>query len=148
MLMFISHMLHILAACTSIGGLVYARLVIQPNLSGLPEAFKEALLKKFIARYRLLKWIGVTILGLTGLLQIAVIYPTVEQKKLYTLAFVLKMLFASGLLGITLSLALPHQRFHTIQRNRSFWAAMNICCAIGIVIMTVWMRTIRLNLYL
>jgi uncharacterized membrane protein len=43
--------LHIAATCTSLGGLVYARMVLWPSLQQLPEESRARFLKTVLRRF-------------------------------------------------------------------------------------------------
>jgi uncharacterized membrane protein len=135
--------LHIAATCTSLGGLFYARMVLIPNLQYVPEPARETYLAKMIKRYGYIKWTGVTIITITGILQWLDIYPQVSNKENYLLAFVLKMAGAVGLFLITFLLALPNAKLGRMQKHRAFWSGINIICGLTILIGAALMRAIR-----
>ncbi len=65
----ICHILHIAATCTSLGGLFYSRMVLLPNMQYVPEPARDNYLRKMIQRYAYIKWIGVLVVLLTGIIQ-------------------------------------------------------------------------------
>lgn len=134
--------LHIAATCTSLGGLVYARAVLWPSLDLLPAAERERFLSAAIRRFAYIKWAGVTVVAVTGVVQWLSIYPTVLDKRLYLAYFALKMAGAAGLFGITFLLALPAERLRGMQRHRAFWSGLNIICGLTILIGAALMRTV------
>ena len=135
--------LHIAATCTSLGGLVYARAVLWPSLPSLPEAEREPFLRRVIRRYAYVKWTGVTVVAVTGVIQWMRVFPTVADRRLYLAAFAVKMVSAVGLFTITASLALPAGAFAGIQRRRGLWSAVNIVCGLGILTGAALMRAVR-----
>ena len=137
------HILHIVATCTSLGGLFYARMVLLPNLALVPEAAREPYLKAMMRRFAYIKWTGVVVIAVTGIIQWITIYPQVQNKYYYLLAFALKMLGAVGLFTITFLLALPAAQLKRLQRARAFWAGLNILCGLMILTGAALMRAIR-----
>ncbi len=135
--------LHIAATCTSLGGLAYARFVLLPNLKFLPEPERQNFLDRMIKRYAYIKWTGVSVIAVTGIIQWLDIYPLVSNKGLYIFCFVIKMLGAVGLFSITFLLALPAERLRGMQQNRAFWSGMNILCGILILVGAALMRAVR-----
>ena len=143
MLQLICHILHIAATCTSLGGLFYARMVVVPNLQYVPEVARALYLKEMLKRFAYIKWSGVTVVVVTGIVQWLDIYPVVANKTHYLLAFALKMVGALGLFSITFLLALPNERLKNMQQHRAFWAGVNIICGLTILIGAALMRAIR-----
>lgn len=137
------HILHIAATCTSLGGLFYSRMVLIPNLQYIPETIRESYLNKMIKRFAYIKWSGVITIAITGIIQWLDIYPDVIDKESYILAFMVKMIGALGLFSITFLLALPNERLKGMQNNRAFWSAINIVCAIAILLGAAMMRSVR-----
>jgi uncharacterized membrane protein len=142
-LQLICHILHIAATCTSFGGLFYSRMVLIPNLKYIPEPARGLYLNKTIKRFGYIKWTGVIIVVVTGIIQWFDIYPDVTNKTDYLLAFALKMIGAAGLFSITFLLALPNENLTGMQRNRKFWSGLNLFCALIILIGAALMRAVR-----
>ena len=140
----ICHILHIAATCTSLGGLFYSRMVLWPNLQYVPEEAREQYLNKMIRRYGIIKWIGMGIIIVTGIIQWLDIYPSVVDKDAYLMAFGLKMFAALGLFSITFLLALPNERMKGMQKNRAFWSGMNILCGLMVLVGAALMRAARM----
>lgn len=137
------HVLHIAATCTSLGGLFYARMVLLPNLVHIPAPDREYYLKKMMTRFGYIKWSGVIVIAVTGIIQWINIYPAVADKYHYLWAFSLKMTGAAGLFLITFLLALPNRQYAGMQQQRAFWSGLNILCGLMILIGAAWMRMIR-----
>jgi uncharacterized membrane protein len=137
------HILHIAATCTSLGGLFYSRMVLIPNLKYIPETTREIYLDKMIKRFAYIKWTGVIVVAFTGVIQWMDIYPQVEDKNGYLIAFLIKMVGAAGLFTITFLLALPAERLKGMQKHRAFWSAVNIICGLTILIGAAMMREVR-----
>jgi len=142
-LQLICHILHIASTCTSLGGLFYSRVVLLPNLKYVPEEARENYLNKMIKRFGYIKWTGVTVVALTGIVQWIDIYPGVTNQSYYLIAFAIKMIGAVGLFSITFLLALPNERLKGMQRHRAFWAGLNILCATTILVGAALMRAVR-----
>lgn len=133
--------LHIGATCTSLGGLFYARTVLWPTLDLLPPQERERFLSEAIRRFAYIKWAGVAVVAVTGIIQWFLVYPLVSNHALYIWFFAIKMVGALGLFSITFLLALPDERLQGMQRNRAFWSGVNIACGLMILIGAAQMRT-------
>jgi uncharacterized membrane protein len=143
MMPLIAHILHIAATCTSLGGLFYSRMVLLPNLHYVPEEARAMYLDQMIKRFAYIKWIGVGVVAVTGIIQWLDIYPMVVNQSAYLFAFAIKMVGAFGLFAITFLLALPDERLKQMQKRRAFWAGLNILCAFTILVGAALMRAIR-----
>jgi uncharacterized membrane protein len=141
-LLLINRVLHIVATCTSLGGLFYARMVLWPLLPELREEDREQFLKKCIRRYSYIKWSGVGIVVVTGLLQLWYVWPNIADQNLYLLYLLIKMFGAAGLFSITFLLALPHMALNEMRRKRAFWSGLNILCGLLILVGAALMRTV------
>jgi uncharacterized membrane protein len=137
----ICRVLHIAATCTSLGGLFYARVVLLPALAIVAEPSRTQLLRQTIRRYAYVKWTGVTVVAVTGVIQWLHTFPLVGNKQLYISYFVVKMIGAVGLFSITFLLALPAQALQHMQRRRAFWSGVNIICGALILIGAALMRS-------
>jgi uncharacterized membrane protein len=140
--MLVCRVLHIAATCTSLGGLFYARMVLWPTLPLLPEPERDSFLRASIRRYAYIKWSGVTVVAVTGVIQWFYLWPHVTDRRLYVAYFVLKMAGAIGLLTITALLALPVGRLEGMRARRAFWSALNIVCGLTILVGAALMRTV------
>ena len=140
-LLLINRVLHIAATCTSLGGLFYARMVLLPCLQVLAEPERGVFLAQVIRRFAYIKWTGVTVVAVTGVIQWTQVYPHVSQQRLYVFYFMIKMMGALGLFSITFLLALPSNALRGMQARRAFWSAVNIVCGLTILIGAALMRT-------
>ncbi len=145
MVQLICHVLHIAATCTSLGGLFYARVVLWPNLVHVPQAAREAYLGQMIRRFAYVKWTGVLVVAITGIIQWLDVWPQVADRSDYLLAFAVKMVGAVGLFTITFLLALPNERLRGMQRHRAFWSGVNILCGLMILVGAALMRSVRMG---
>lgn len=141
-LLLLCRVLHIAATCTSLGGLFYARMVLLPALDNLHEPERENFLKRAIRRFGYIKWSGVTVVAVTGIIQWFYTYPYINDHRRYIIYFAIKMIGAFGLFSITFLLALPAERLRGMQKRRAFWSAINIICGLTILIGAALMRTI------
>jgi hypothetical protein len=126
--------LHIAAACTSLGGLVYARAVLWPALARLPVAARADFFGAVVRRFAWIKWTGVAVVAVTGVVQWIRVWPHVAAPAAYAACFALKMGGAVGLGTITFLLALPAGALRGMQRRRGLWAAINIACGLAILV--------------
>ena len=138
----IFRVLHIAATCTSLGGLFYARMVLLPSLDKLQTAEREMLLTTAIRRFAYIKWTGVIVVAVTGVIQWLWTYPYILDQRRYIIYFVIKMIGAVGLFSITFLLALPADRLRGMQNKRAFWSGLNIACGLTILIGAALMRTV------
>jgi uncharacterized membrane protein len=136
--------LHIAATCTSLGGLFYARMVLLPALAALPEEARAPLLRVALRRFAWIKWTGVAVVAVTGIVQWNATWPRLAAvPTTYIASFGLKMVGAAGLFAITFLLALPAERLGPMRRRRAFWSALNIACGAAILVGAALMRSTR-----
>lgn len=140
--LFICRVLHIASTCTSLGGLFYARMVLLPNLDTLPPDVREEFLARMIKRFAYIKWVGVTVVAVTGVIQFLWIFPLIVDKWSYLVFFAIKMIGAFGLFSITFLLALPADKLQRMRGNRAFWSGLNIACGLTILVGAALMRTV------
>ena len=138
----ICRVLHIAATCTSLGGLFYARMVLWPTLDSLPGMEREKFLSEAIRRFAYIKWAGVTVVAVTGVIQWLWTWPYVVDQRLYIIYFAVKMIGAVGLFSITFLLALPADKLRGMQKRRAFWSGLNIVCGLMILVGAALMRTV------
>ncbi len=141
-LLLLCRVFHIASTCTSLGGLFYARMVLWPTLELLPGPERERFLISAIRRFAYIKWSGVTVVAVTGVIQWFWTYPHILDQRRYIVYFSVKMAGAVGLFSITFLLALPAERLHGMQQHRAFWSALNIICGLTILIGAALMRTV------
>lgn len=141
---FLCRVLHIAATCTSLGGLFYARMVTLPTVNTFDEPLRSQILQQMIRRYAPIKWFGIAVILVTGLVQLFQMWPQVLHPWLYLGALGLKMTAAAGLLSITAMLALPMERWEGMRHRRAFWSGLNILCGLGILIGAALMRQVRM----
>ena len=144
-LQLICHTLHIASTCTSLGGPFYARTVLIPNLKYVPENAREDYLSRMIQRFAYIKWTGVVIVAVTGIIQWFDVFPAVMNKQGYIGAFTVKMIGAFGLFTITFLLAIPDERLKWMKSQRAFWSGLNIFCGLTVLIGAAMMRAARLG---
>lgn len=125
--------LHIAAACSSFGGLLYARAVFWPSLRVVPVEVRGPLLDSALRRFGVIKWTGVAVVAVTGAVQWWAAYPGVADVRAYVASFVLKMAGAVALLLTTASLAIPGEALAPMRRRRGLWSAMNLMFA-GVIL--------------
>jgi hypothetical protein len=78
---------HIAATCTSFGGLFYARMVLLPAVDELPEVERKPFLDGVIRRFAVIKWTGVVVVAVTGIVQLVAVWPMVASPGAYLAAF-------------------------------------------------------------
>jgi hypothetical protein len=121
--------LHVAAACTSFGGLLYARAVLWPALRQLPHQARGPFLAAVVRRFAWIKWVGVAVVAVTGIAQWHWVYPTVTHPAPYVGWFAFKMAGGVGLFVTTLALALPLRALEPLRKARAFWSGLNLLFA-------------------
>lgn len=129
----VCRVLHIAAACSSFGGLLYARAVLWPALRGLPGGSRESFTATAMRRFAPIKWAGVAIVAVTGVAQWAMLAPSVHHRDAYAGWFALKMAGALGLFVTTLLLALPIRGLSRMHDRRGLWSGLNLVFALVIL---------------
>src|SRR5688500_4395196 len=121
-------------------------MVLWPSLDQLPPDQREQFLSVVIRRFAYIKWAGVTVVAVTGVLQWLWTYPYIADQQLYIFYFGLKMIGAVGLFSITFLLALPSDKLSGMQKRRAVWSGLNILCGLTILVGAALMRTVdRIN---
>lgn len=117
-------------------------MVLWPTLDLLPDGERESFLSHIIRRFAYIKWMGVIVVAVTGVIQWLWTYPYVLDQRLYLVYFGIKMIGAVGLFSITFLLALPVDKLRGMQKHRAIWSALNIICGLTILVGAALMRTI------
>lgn len=117
-------------------------MVLLPSLDTLPDSVRDAFLSRAIRRFAYIKWTGVIVVAITGVIQWLWTYPYVVQGNLYILYFGIKMIGAVGLFSITFLLALPGEKLRGMRDRRAFWSGLNILCGLTILVGAALMRTV------
>jgi len=117
-------------------------MVLWPTLDVLPGVERELFLTSAIRRFAYIKWSGVTVVAVTGVIQWFWTYPYVLDQRTYLVYFGIKMVGAFGLFCITFLLALPAERLQGMQTHRALWSGLNIACGLTILIGAALMRTV------
>ena len=117
-------------------------MVLLPSLDQLQPDERERLLGAAIRRFAYIKWTGVTVVAVTGIIQWLWTYPYILDQRVYIFYFVIKMVGAVGLFSITFLLALPADKLRGMQNKRAFWSGLNIVCGLTILIGAALMRTV------
>jgi uncharacterized membrane protein len=117
-------------------------MVLWPSLDFLPEAERERFLSGAIRRFAYIKWSGVIVVAVTGMIQWLWTFPYVLDQRLYLFYFVIKMIGAVGLFSITFLLALPVDKLQGMQKRRAVWSGLNIVCGLAILVGAALMRTV------
>ena len=118
-------------------------MVLLPSLDQLQPDERERLLSAAILGFAYIKWTGVTVVAVTGIIQWLWTYPYILDQRLYIFYFVIKMIGAVGLFSITFLLALPADKLRGMQNKRAFWSGLNILCGLTILIGAALMRTVE-----
>jgi hypothetical protein len=117
-------------------------MVLWPTLDVLPGDQREIFLSRIIRRFAYIKWAGVIVVAVTGVIQWLWIYPYVIDQRLYIVYFGIKMIGAIGLFCITFLLALPVDKLRGMQKQRALWSGLNIVCGLTILLGAALMRTV------
>jgi len=117
-------------------------MVLWPTLELLTVPERERFLTSAIRRFAYIKWSGVTVVAVTGVIQWLWTYPHILDRQRYLVYFAVKMVGAVGLFSITFLLALPAEKLRGMQQHRAFWSALNIICGLTILLGAALMRTV------
>lgn len=144
---------HILAALVAVGGLVFARFGLLPALADFDGPTRDRIHESI--RRRWLPWVigAITLLLVSGLANFLIFNATVKAQgwaggqwmrqtsyhALFGAKFLLAMAvfyFASGLVG-------RGKGTQWIRDNRSTWLTVTIGMAVGVVLLSGWMRQLH-----
>ena len=65
-------------------------MVLLPSLQVLAEPERAVFLAQVIRRFAYIKWTGVTVVAVTGVIQWTQVYPHVSHQQLYVFYFMIK----------------------------------------------------------
>jgi len=97
--------LHLTAAVTGIGGVIYARAVVVPSLNEVDPGSRARLLARLVARARPLSFTVIGVLLLTGLFNV---FLEIKGKPpIYHMLLTVKLLLAIHVFAVIFLVALP-----------------------------------------
>lgn len=141
-LLLLSRWLHVLAAITWIGGMLFIALVLVPVTRGLPDpALRARLVQEVGRRFRAIGWVALGVLLATGLFQL-----WVHPYLLWSPRFQGKV----ALVGLTLILSAVHDFVlgpragrpgadPAIRVRASWIARVNVLVVLAIVLLGLWL---------
>ena len=97
--------LHLAAAVTGVGGVIYARVVVVPSLADLPAESRTRLLAQLVARFRPLSFTVIGVLLVTGLFNL--LTHISEKPPQYHMVLGVKLLLALHVFTVSFLLAIP-----------------------------------------
>jgi hypothetical protein len=92
------------------------------------------LLAAVLRRFSIIKWTGVAVVAITGIVQCRSMDPAVVHSLPYLASFAVKMAGALGLFLVTLLLALPSPSLAGMRRHRHVWSGLNLMFAATIFV--------------
>lgn len=134
------HWIHLMAAITALGGTIFLRLVAHPAVQAL-EGEPQALARRTIIRKtRTLVLHSVTLLLLTGVLNIVRVVSGGLPEGLYGAMLAIKIMLAMALFMIAIALLSSSEAFEKFQQRRPMWLVVNIFIGLTIVLISAWLR--------
>jgi hypothetical protein len=144
---------HILAAMVAVGGLFYARFGLLPAMQLLDEATREKLHDGI--RRRWLPWVigAITLLLASGLANFLIFNDAAQawedgtwmKQTKYHALFGVKFLLALGVFYLASGLVGRGEGTAWIRANRGKWLSVTLLLAVGVVMISGWMRGLHVG---
>jgi uncharacterized membrane protein len=125
--------LHIISVITLLGGMIYARYVLAPALTGLPEGEKNNILARSAENFRSLILVTVFIILLSGLYNLFT-KPNIPAG--YHMWFGIKILFVLHIFAVSFLLA----RSSVSEEKRNRLMTGVVASGILVTILSAWLR--------
>jgi uncharacterized membrane protein len=133
--------IHILAAVTAVGGVIFLRFVLLPSVQETPDAERQALMERVVGRFRPFLWGSIGVLLATGLYnagQVAVRGGFAIPG--YVGVLVVKVLLAFIIFTIAILLTVPGPAFSGLKARRKGWLMFNTLLGTAIILLSAVLR--------
>lgn len=132
--------MHILAAATMIGGVVFMRLALLPSLETLAGDARGSLHEAIRGRWVKITMAAITFLLVSGVYNIVLNIRSVPPT--YHMLLTLKLLLALGIFFVASALTGRSEAFAKLRENRKFWLSVNLGMALVVILVSGAMRRI------
>jgi uncharacterized membrane protein len=139
----LSRVLHILAAIILFGGAFYARMVLIPSASSLPDSEHETLREAVRRRWNRYLHPAIAILIITGFYNYLAVAAPVHRAagdKQYHMWMGIKILLAFVIFFFASALAGRMPAFAGIRKNAKCWLAVNLALATVVVVIAGFLK--------
>ena len=137
----VARWLHILAAITAVGGIIFARFVVLPSLDTLPADERGTLHAEMRARWSKIVAGAIGFLLLSGLYNIAMTSIQYRMPPWYNILFGVKFMLALVIFAVASLLSGKSPAAENVRRHLRFWLNLNIVLAVLVVCLSGVLRT-------
>ena len=137
----VSRWLHILAAIVAVGGTIFARTVVFPVLSSLPDDERSRLHTAFRERWATILKAAIGFLLVSGLYNFLITVSQYRVPSWYHMVFGMKFLLAMAIFAIASLLIGKSPAAQAVRARAPLWLNLNIVLAIAVVCLSGVLRT-------
>ncbi len=128
--------MHILAATTAVGGVIFSRVALAPARLVLDEANRTKLDEAVRTRWMVPVMISIAFLLASGLYNIAMTAMTQVVPPWYHMVFGIKFLLALGVFYISSTLVGRSANAQRFREHARFWLNINVSLAVLVVLLS------------
>ncbi len=133
----ISRWVHILAAMTAVGGMIFMRFVLMPSAkASLTDEQHDSLRATILPAWGRIVHIAITVLLLSGIYNAIVVFGKLDKPMPYHAIFGVKFILAVVLFFFSIALAGRSNATAGLRKNAPKWLAANIAIAMVIVLLS------------
>ena len=140
----INHWLHLMAAATVVGGVIFLRVATLPVLNALDKEQKESAEPIMVRKSKALIIHSLSVLVVTGILNLGRVFMTAPSppSALYLMLFVVKIMLVVTLFVLSFILLSPSPGFKKYHEARPKWLVVCIALGVSILLISSWLRLI------
>jgi len=143
----ISRWLHLVAVIVAVGGTVFIRLVLHPSAqAALDDETRGSLRAVIIRRWARFIHVAILIIILSGVYNIVVVFPTLDQALPYHPLLGVKLLLALALFFVATAITGKSAAFEGMRKQTPRWMTVNIVLAACIVLISNVLKNISSSL--
>jgi len=130
---------HLIAAVTAVGGMVFMLFILMPSLRVLNEEQRAQLAKAVSGRFRWVSWGAIILLIASGIFNIRV-RAWEAPWGTYWSVLTLKVVLALVVFTISLLLTLPIPGLESFRARRQRWLTIALSIAVFVILISAYLR--------
>ncbi len=135
--------LHLIAASTALGGMVFARFAFVPALNELEAGARERLHEAVRSRWAKFVHVSILFLLLSGLYNFGNIIKTYQLMRPYHMLFGIKFLLALVVFAVASILAGRSGLAQKLRQNAKTWLNLNLVLIVSIIFLSGVLKNVR-----
>lgn len=132
--------IHILAAVTAAGGIVFWRFVLVPAVEGLSDSERQNVMAAVRGRWAKLVMLATLLLLVTGIINAVRIIETYSLPKPYATLVMVKLVLAMAFFYLVARLSGRSDAAAKYREKLSFWMSVALALVLGLVLVAGYMR--------